>query len=378
MKKITLIRQELYIMVWNEPLLSIVKKYQITYPELRKVLLNLDIPIPENGYWSKLKFGKKVEIKPLSGDYNGKNDIELIERVIDVETVSEAVMKPDNTNDEGNNNNYRVPEKLTNPDILILNTKECFNAGGSFYWRFGHRFPERDDVLDIDATSTTFPRALRIMDTLIKILRKRGYEMGIKCGQTHVLIYGQEIEIKLREKNRVVDEPKDPYSSRTLEPTGILSFMIEPSHYHQKIINDGQDKLENKIKSIIEKLEALGELKREQHIKNEEWHRQYEEQKRIEREQQEKKEKELSNFKSIFTQAYRLHQSNFMRDYISKVEETLIQKEQLTDNLKNWLVWARDKIDWYDPIVNKEDEIFNDEDKLHIFKALFKKQDVWM
>lgn len=378
MGKIILNRKQFYDLVWKEPLSALTSKFQITYIELKKCLVEMEVPIPENGYWSKLKFRKHVEIKPLSGDYNGKNDIELIERVIDVETVSEAVIKPDNTNDEGTNNTYRVPAKLTNPDILILNTKEYFNAGGSFYWRFSRRFPDRDDVLDIDTTRATFSRALRIMDTLIKILRKRGHEIGIKYGQTHVLMYGQEIEIKLREKNRVVDEQKDTYSSRTLEPTGILSFMIEPSHYNQKIINDGQDKLENKIESIVEKLEVLGEIKREHHIKNEEWHRQYEEQKRIEKEQEERKEKELSDFKSIFTQAYRLHQSIFMRDYISKVEETLIKREQLTDDTKNWLVWARAKIDWYDPLINRGDEIFCDDDKLHIFKALFKKQDVWM
>ena len=33
-----------------------------------------------------------------------------------------------------------------------------------YLWRHNHRFPEQNDVLDIDTTHKTFPRALRIID----------------------------------------------------------------------------------------------------------------------------------------------------------------------------------------------------------------------
>ena len=88
MKKITLTRQELYSMVWKEPLSSILKKYQINYLELRNVLHDLDIPIPENGYWSKIKFRKPVEIKPLPEGYSGKNDVEFLEKELNDEKPS--------------------------------------------------------------------------------------------------------------------------------------------------------------------------------------------------------------------------------------------------------------------------------------------------
>jgi len=372
MKKITITRQGIYEMVWNKTLSSITKRYTIKYPELRKVLTELDIPIPENGHWSKLKFGKQVEIKPLPEDYTGKNEVELIEKEISDIVVSEKEEVLHKVIEEDKNNIYKVPKKLTHPDILIESTKEYFNAGERFFYRSGYRIPEkeRNDVLDIDTTKNTFQRALRIMDTIIKILRNRGHDVEIKRGKTLAVIYGQEIEIRLREKHRVVDEPRNTYSSRKLEPTGVLCFMIEPRHYHEKVINEGQDLLETKLKSIIQKLEALGSLKREEHIKNEEWHRQYEEQQRIEKELKEKKKKERKEFKAIFGQAYRLYQSNFMRTYISRMEETLKQRNQLTEDLKNWLTWAKAKIDWYDPLINRDDDILDDDDKDKIFKDL--------
>jgi hypothetical protein len=359
-------------MVWKEPLSSIVKKYQITYPELRKDLHDLDIPIPENGHWSKLKFGKQVEIKPLPEDYTGKNEVELYEKEIGDKIVSETGRNSNNVKDEGTNDTYSVPTKLNKPDILILNTKEYFDAGSSFYWRHNHRFPEQNDVLDIDTTHKTFPRALRIIDTLIKILRDRGHDIEIKYGKTIAVIYGQEIEIKLREKNRVVDEPRGKYDSRNLEPTGILSFIIEYGHYHQKTINDGQDLLETKLETIISKLEALGELKREEHIKNEEWRRQREEEQRIENEIREKKEKELEDFKLIFQRAFRLHHSNIIRGYISSVESGAKANGELTDELRTWMNWARGKVDWYDPLVNREDDNLDDYDKTNVFKEFLK------
>ena len=94
------------------------------------------------------------------------------------------------------------------------------------------------------------------------------------------------------------------------DSTGVLSFIIEPQHYRQKVINDGIDMLENKVETIITKLETLGAIKREEHIKNQEWHRQYQERQRIEKEIRERKEKELEDFKLMFQRAFRLHHSN--------------------------------------------------------------------
>jgi hypothetical protein len=323
MKEVTLSRRELYKLVWQEPLSAIIGKYQVTYPQLRKILSDLNIPVPENGYWSKIKFGKGVFIKELPEPYVGKQEIILTENVLDDVKTSDTSInsKKDIIDDDL----FKVPDKLSKSDILVVNTKEYFDSGQSFYWRHNHRFPEREDVLDIDTTRSTFNRALRIMDTIIKILRGRGHDIGIKYGKTHAIIYEQEIEIKLREKHRVVDEPKKySWNSRTLEATGILSFLIEPNGYYQKVINDGQDKLESKIKSIIFKLEEFGDYRREEHIKNQEWNRQWEEKQRIEKAVKEKKDKEISDFKTIFQRAFRYHQSEILRNYVSSVEYHLM------------------------------------------------------
>lgn len=369
---ITLTRKELYDLLWSEPMSVMIKKYNISYAEIRKTCLGMNIPIPENGHWSRIQFGKSVTIQELPESCSGKTEITLTIRDSRLESQRGLKKSMDDSDDKSSKSLFKVPERLVNPDILISNTKDYFDAVKKHDWRTDTSYPTRNDVLDIDTTYSTIPRALRIMDTLIKILRDRGHDIQFKYGKTNTVISGQEIEIKLREKYRVVDEPRGKYDSRNLEPTGILSFIIDYGHYHQKTINDGQDLLETKLETIITKLETLGELKREEHIKNEEWHRQYQEKLRIEKEIKEKKEKELSDFRLIFQRAFRLHHSNIIRGYISSVEKRAKATGELTDELRTWMNWAKEKVDWYDPLVNRNDDTLDDYDKTNVFKEFLK------
>lgn len=368
MNKTTLTRQELYELVWKEPLASVLSKYEIKYPALRRMLIEMNIPIPGSSYWSRIKFGKLVEIKPLPVDYNGKNVIELIERVIGVKIVSESERKTRSVDEDGNKNIYKVPAKLTNPDSLITNTKEYYDAVKKHDWRSRDRYPEKKDVLSIDVQYSNLPRALRIFDTIIKILRSRGHEISFDWSGTIVVIYGQEIGMRLREMNKVSDKPRDRYSSRELEPTGKFSFLI--GRYHDKGVNDGRVLLEDKISDIIFKLEAEGKQWHDWHIEAEIREKERQEQQRIEQEARDRKNKELSDFKSLYILANRLNQSRIMRDYLSLIEVIAQNSGKETAEFRQWLEWAQQKIDWYDPLINRVDYTFNDEDKARIFNEL--------
>ena len=44
----------------------------------------------------------------------------------------------------------------------------------------------------------------------------------------------------------------------------------------------------------------------------------------------------------------------------------------MTDEMIIWIHWAKGKIDWYDPLVNRIDNTFDDYDKTNVFKAFLK------
>ena len=53
-------REELYKLIWKEPVTKVAEKMSVPAPILRKYCNRLNIPTPSSGYWSKLQFGKPV------------------------------------------------------------------------------------------------------------------------------------------------------------------------------------------------------------------------------------------------------------------------------------------------------------------------------
>jgi hypothetical protein len=61
----TFTRQELYDLVWSEPIHTFATKYSISGRGLAKACASANIPVPERGYLAKLQAGKNVFKRPL-------------------------------------------------------------------------------------------------------------------------------------------------------------------------------------------------------------------------------------------------------------------------------------------------------------------------
>lgn len=369
MEKTILTRRELYDLLWAEPMSSLIEKYNISYTQLKKQCAQMNIPIPANGHWSKISFGKPVMVTELPENYSGINEIVLDKKSTENDSHIAIRKKLSDAIESNSDLTLRVPERLTNPDILITNTKNYYDAVKRFDWRSESSYPSHKDVLNIRVSQDKLPRALRFMDTIIKLLRARNHDIKFKYDNTYAVIDGGDIEIRLKEKNRV-SEVKDQYGSRQLVSTGKFVFII--GDYHPKEVGDGRELLETKLAIILAKLEAEGKREKEERIANEEWRKKYEEQQRIEKEIRELKEKESRAFKELFLQASRMHQANIMRNYIAIVETNAIKSGNLSEELNNWIIWAKQKVEWYDPLINREDTLLNDNYKTNVFKDFIK------
>ena len=49
----TFTRQELYDLVWSEPMIKLAARYKISGNGLAKACRRADIPVPERGYWAR-------------------------------------------------------------------------------------------------------------------------------------------------------------------------------------------------------------------------------------------------------------------------------------------------------------------------------------
>lgn len=362
MEKETLTRNELYDLVWSVPLLTLSRKYAISDVGLRKICVRMEIPLPKAGHWQKLKFNKKTNQPKLSANYNGDKEVSLSLRTEEMKNITatpsaskilqqqiEQEMKPA----------LSVPEKLSNPDKLIVTARESLNRKDR-YEHNGMVSCERGE-LDIRVARPNIPRALRFMDTLIKALRKRGHDIEINNDKTYVRIDGQKIEIRFREKLKKEIVKGTHYDSTEYRPTGILAFQI--GTYHDKEWKDGMILIEEMLSKIIAKLELIAQEQKERELQ---WKREREirdEQERIRKEHEKRKENDLLNFKNTLLKSSRWHKAVNLRNYIDEVEAKAKAKNKLNDELQSWLAWARRKADWYDPFTETTDELLQDIDR---------------
>ena len=371
MEKTTLSRQQLYDRVWSEPLTRLAKKYCISDNGLRKMCKSMNIPLPSNGYWMKIKYGKRINKPKLPKGNFGKEEVVLRPRTNNCNELSTA-MSVQNllVNEIMNDKNLvlDVPDRLSSrPDPLIISTKAYHDAIKSYYWRRVGRYPDRIDVLNIDVAEESLPRAYRLLDTLIKLLRRRNHEVRVDYYKTVAVIEGEEIAFRLREKNKVASETTN-YGSRIMKPTGDFIFSIGEYSWREKYINDGKQRLESKLAVILAKLELEGKREHDERIESEKQQKIREEQEQIEREIKEIKEAELKKFTNLFKEALQLHHATILRNYIE-------QKYHDSDLGKDWIEWANEKVNWYDPMINKEDQLLDDIHKeiaFNIFMSLGK------
>ncbi|TDE00560.1 hypothetical protein [Flavobacterium hiemivividum] len=92
------------------------------------------------------------------------------------------------------------------------------------------------------------------------------------------------------------------------------------------------------------------------------------EEEKIKQEFKARKEKEIIKTKSLFSDAEKFNKATIYRNFINATEQKAIRENNLTDELKDWIKWANEKADWFDPFINREDELLNDNDREEFHK----------
>ncbi|MDO9253905.1 MAG: hypothetical protein Q7U54_00230 [Bacteroidales bacterium] len=375
MKEVKFTRQELYDLVWAESMLTLAKKYDISDVGLRKKCNKLEIPIPNAGYWAKVKYGKKVVAKRPLGNFKGEQVAilylreEIDEKSIDGQILHSELQKEIECDKRLN---LRVPEKLINPNKLIVDAKEDIykkevwnKAEGIAYTSPG--------VLSIRVSPNNIGRALRYMDTLIKALIARGHDIEIKNGGSYINVFGEAIGVVFKEglKREVITDQWGTHSEN--QANGLLSFKLE-TLYPSKRFADGKIPLEEQLSRIIAFLELTGKKLKEERMDRERKQKAREEKERIAKELQLRKEKELVDFKELFKKVKRHDKAEAIRRYADERERYANETNNLTNIVKAEVSWIRKKADWYDPFIEAEDELFMDVDREELN---FKKRNWW-
>jgi hypothetical protein len=362
MEKVTFTRKELYDLVWKSTFGVITKKYGISGFGIRKACEQMEIPLPDYSHWLSVRYDRPLRITKLPENYTGNDTVEILKKKFEI--ITKIIPEPTPlmllTKEIQNDPKapILVPDRLIKPDILVLQTKQYWERKSK-----NENYEDNNDILPIYVEKNNLDRALRFFDTLIKLLNHRGHSItkGKYGYGTAALIDGIKIRLYLREATRRVISTRKYYNYDYV-PTGEFIFQIGESYKHQEWRDGKTYLLEDLIPKIVAKLEldAKKEKEWEEECRISKIKREKEE--AIKKIFLERKQKELSNFKQLLSNAERLDKTTKMRNYIKTVEENALVNNSLDEELKNWIVWAKDKVDWYDPLISKEDDFLSDYD----------------
>lgn len=321
----------------------------------------MKIPLPIPGYWAKVKAGKKVTKRPLSDNYTGKTTLKIIptnREALETKNSRENTLLREI--EQSLQEKLIVPDRLTNPDSLIIAARENLKENNR-HWPYKDLVMTRSDKLSIRVSPENVSRALRILDTLIKALRKRGHYVEARSSGSYAVVNGIEQKFVLREKLKKVPvvEKKNHWDTTEFHSTGILCFKLEI--WGEKEWRDGKLRLEDQLSKIILKMEimALETVERREQAQKELEARRAEEARRLEHEKLQ--QEELSKFKKLLQDAHRWQEVKVLREYIR--DKKAISVSGMTEDKAAWFEWAQKKLDWYDPTVDAEDELLYNVDK---------------
>lgn len=354
-------RESLYELVWSKSTTTISQEYRISTSDLRKLCKYYDIPLPLQGHWSKIKHNKPTVVIELpESDKQTIDEYQILKRNEgddDIPFFKSPFLK--RVYEVKNDKSYKltVPSTLKNAHPLIIKTQKSLEAYDKIpetdYYKRRNHF---EHTLPIHTDNKLRNRALRIMNTIISNIYDKGHSVSFRNKtECFVEMFGQQTEINLRQKiNRVRKKNESGYSGDQWVKSDKLEFQAGPSFRRKNWIDGEKKVLEEFIPDILVWIEQDCQY----------WHnlrkRQAEEERirDIEREKEQEKLKiiqlENERFEELLVDSEKWHKATILRNYIQAAEEKAEQNNDLNEDKKKWIVWAFNKADSIDPLINDE------------------------
>ena len=365
--RITLTREQLYDLVWAEPIQRLAVRFGISDVGLAKNCRSMHIPLPPRGYWARLNAGQKPAVtRLLKAPKDTPLTISL--QVVAVGEVKAPKPKLKKKLDpEAEAKRLCLPEVLEKPHPLVRATQADLtkqakkNPDGMFHAWGG-------DLLDIRGIgASSIDRAMRILDVVIKALESRGHEIVFKQGKSAVRVGKHEIEFYLSDLHEThphvvtaeekVRQKKEPwftppkYDSR---PSGNLVWHIDDHYAHapRKSWRDGKrQRLDNLLDDIVEAFEVVAGCLQ---AREDRWERERQESAERERRRQilERRQREENARIDAFVEAAENWDLGKKLDaYADAVERNAKMRGEDGDpEVQRWLTWARTKAEKLDPL----------------------------
>ena len=377
-------RQTLYEEVWSEPVSIVAPRYGLSDVGLAKICRSLAIPLPSRGYWAKVKAGRIMKRAPLPKVNDTGGEISRLVKLPVEEVQARAEAKKELSKIRKDSSVLLIPTDSApfHPLVQAAAKRLRRDTGWPKDTNLRHAPSE---VLNIVVTAASLERALQISDLLIKTLEQQAFSVHVDAKKSVTILRmeetGTELTFSLTEKitrsahevseaeelarkryydrsrrGMPADYPKIPQYD--YHATGMLA--IEVGRWPSRTWRDTpKTAIEKRLGEVIAGI--LG-LAKETHAKELEAARR-EEERRLAKERYEslvkRRESGATRFQSLEVQATNWERAERIRRFVDVVEQRRLSEGMLTEDVQEWLTWARAKADWLDPLVLVSDPILD-------------------
>lgn len=383
-------RKKLYDEIWAISLTGVSKKYGLNYTKLVQVCKENNIPYPSPAYWTKKNMGldfsndiielpeseqKEVEI-PLKtsgtvinekvndkdkfvAEFNFLNFLEDKEKNKVVEVIY-------NLNINNFTRNHKVITEYKNKKKEERREERKANYLNPYYNI--HNYTEKGYFENISKFEKD--RCMKILSTIYYAIE----ELGGKVNNDFSLIIREEhIKLEIEElKDQIKHELTKEEAKQLLEYEDrkkVFAYASKPNIRKYDYVHNGKlkitygnrkyiretdkIKLEDKLGDIIIKLYEQSEEVKIERLAREERERLYQEEEERKAKIRNAKKDEAQKVKQLINLVEDYRIACEIRNYINAISN----QNNLSDEMKDWIKWANKKADWFDPIIDREDEI---------------------
>lgn len=262
------------------------------------------------------------------------------------------------------NSELRVPLRLGKPHPLVEQARQVLEQAPAD--DYGRLIP-KSICLNIWVAKASLPRALRIMDGLLKALEANGYQTSLEPKgwggkpYTKVVVEGQDIELSLFEAAKRLPQDVPPekrkshvyYPNWIYKPSGVLTLEIGGryatwSGLKRRWSDTGRQQLEEQLGGFLDAIRLIAQAKRESEEKcARDRAAQAEAAQRAAeiRRQREMEEQRVQALQKVVTD---WQQSQLMQAFARHVRQS-IPVEAMNVQLEEWLTWAEAQAQRLDP-----------------------------
>jgi hypothetical protein len=366
-KSVNLGREELYELVWSEPMVRLAKRFALTDVALAKTCKRMGIPVPPRGYWRRKETGYRVgrpALPPLKHGMTSDVELQLREST-DGTLAPNPEVEAQRAFEAQPENRIVVARRLASPHPLVERTRLAMALAKP--GQDGCLDSAPGNGLDIRVTPKLLPRALRIMDAFVKAVEARGGRVSTKAAdqrETRVEFLGEQVPVLLEERvtrtRHVLTEAEQrhPYQAPRWDyaPTGKLRIQLNEwtsEHLRKRWADSAKRGLEDVLNDIVLGLVVVAGATRRRRLQREreERERQEAELRRIEAERQ--RREELERRQRLERQVESWTKAQQVRAFVEEVERRAQAKDKSTEpgsELAEWIAWARRHADRLDPL----------------------------